>query len=237
MDEQKSNNNVIQFPGAAKRKEHEEIQKTPEPQTETEKPARARKGKKTKITGGTVLAIMLATGAVNRFAFQQTSMVSTAASSSASRSIASVESLKSQRDADWEKSMAEQLAAAQPRNVASIGIGRPASKEDKLRWGTLEEKYTIVYHPELHKIETITLQDSLTAPSYVLDRNKFLADYGALLDQDFAKARLKSVETLDNKTIESYTLFDKDQRPKGEARFELDVHKRLLSLKVEPVQI
>ena len=109
-----------------------------------------------------------------------------------------------------------------------------------MRWGTLEdlgEKYTITYQPENHRIHSILLQDRADDPSYILDRAKFLKEYGSLFESDFASAKLKSVESTNEKTVEAYTLFDKQKRATGEAHFELDRHMRLISLKVEPVQI
>lgn len=240
MSENKSPNNVIQFPGA-KRKEAEEVKpattSAPAPQAAVaEKPARKPKKAKS-VTVGAVIAVILGTAAVNRFAFQSTNQMDMASNSGITRGIASVGKLELQRDASWERDMAEQLAAVKPRTVASVGIGHPATQEEKLRWGTLGEKYTIVYRPEAHKIDSILLQDKASNPSYILDRNKFLKDYGTLLEEDFTSAKLKSVEKSNDKTVEAYTIFGKDKQPKGEARFELDVHKRLLSLKVEPTEI
>lgn len=240
MSENQNANNVIQFP---KRKEADEtVQPTKAPVAPQGKlpvtpPPAPRKNRKTKaVTAGTVFAVMLATGAMNRYAFNHGE--GSYESSSMSRSIASVGGRQVfQRDADWEKSMSEQLAAAKPRSIASLSVGRAATTEEKLRWGTLQEKYTIVFADSVHEIQTIVLQDTATTPTYVLDRKKFLKEYGSLFKAGFASASLKSVESGDNKTVELYTLYDKDQSPKGEVRFELDAHKRLLSLKVEPTKI
>ena len=242
MDNNQAPNNVIQFPGQ-KKKEADEKATVPTaqapsmPAAQNKKPS--PKSKKTKaMTAGTVVAIMLATGAVNRFAFEKkTESLDASSLSSVSRTIASVEHADWQRDASWEKNLAESLASAQERGVASTSIGHAATADEKLRWGTLEEKYTIVYKADVHNIETIVLQDTGTNPAYILDRNKFLHDYGQLLQDGYASAQLKSVEVSHDKTVESYTLFDKDKRPKSEAHFELDIHKRLLSLKVEAAQI
>ncbi|MGZ3721980.1 MAG: hypothetical protein ACXVA9_03555 [Bdellovibrionales bacterium] len=243
MNDDKAPNNVIQFPGQRK-KEADEIPAAPTAQAPSaavataKKPSRKTSKKSKAITAGTVLAIILATGAVNRFTFDQKIQALDASSvSTTGRAIASVERTEIKRDSAWEKDLAESLASAQVRAVASTGLGHAATVEEKLRWGTLEEKYTIVYKSDVHNIETIVLQDATTNPAYILDRNKFLRDYGQLLQDGYASSTLKSVEVNHDKTVESYTLYDKDKRPKGEAHFELDIHKRLLSLKVESSQI
>jgi hypothetical protein len=241
MNDNQAPNNVIQFPGAKKpeTKEATSVATATAPATAVttaKKPARKTTKKAKAATAGTVLAIALMTGAFNRFTFEQKSQ-SLDASSNSGRAIASVGQAEWKRDAAWEKNLAESLASAQERSVASTGLGHAATAEEKLRWGTLEEKYTIVYKSDVHNIEMITLQDSTTNPAYILDRNKFLHEYGQLLQDGFSSAQLKSVEIGHDGSVESYTLFDKDKRPKAEAHFELDIHKRLLSLKVESSKI
>jgi len=241
MSQDNSNNNVIQFPGRKKEEAKPETTAAASPDTSSApaaKPAKAKRKPSKKTLAGTVLAVILATGAVNRFVFESrvhsTEFISSS-DAGTGRSIASIATFA--RDAKWEKQLAEKLAAHTPRDVASTHIGRSATMEEKLRWGTLEEKYTITYKPENHRIHSILLQDEAADPSYILDRAKFLRDYGPLFESDFASAKLKSVESNKEKTVEAYTLFDKQKRATGEARFELDRHKRLISLKVEPVQI
>ena len=238
MNDNKAANNVIQFPSRKKEDEKSALPtaQTPAAKKPADKPSTPKKGKA--VTVGTVLAIILATAAVNRFTFD--SKINSLDASSVSgngRAIASIERKEFKRDAGWEKDLAESLASVQVRSLASTGLGHAATTEEKLRWGTLEEKYTIVYKADVHNIETIVFQDTNTNPAYVLDRAKFLRDYGLLLKDGYASSVLKSVEVDHEKTFESYTLFDKDKRPKGEVHFELDLHKRLLSLKVDSAQI
>lgn len=239
MDNKQSPNNVIQFPG---RKKENESTVAPAPAPAQAKAVKSPKAKASKKTAAsTVLAIILATAAVNQFAFksasESTSLASVSTEGSVRRGLASVQQHRAGRDAKWEKDLAERLASPKLRTIASVQIGRPATMEEKLRWGTLEEKYTITYKMEHPQIQSILLQDAGAAPAYVLDRMKFLKDYGPLFETNYQSAKLKSVETSDDKTIESYLILDGDNQPRGEARFELDRHKRLLSLKVEPVQI
>lgn len=241
MKQTKASNNVIQFPSRSKREETPARGANPPPPPPTNEPKPTKRVPKKNIAGA-IVAIVIATGAVNKYALDRSSasVASTSLSSNAQtrRGLASVERRSFERNADWEKHLAEELAQGSPRDVASIQFGRPATMEEKLRWGTLEEKYTIRFRPDVHAIDSISLQDlGNTDPAYVLSRDKFLRDYGQLMTQDFDSAKLKSVQTVNDRTIELYTLFDKAQNAKGEARFELDRHKRLLSLKVEPTQI
>jgi hypothetical protein len=225
---------VIQFPG--RKKDGETPESAAKPAAATPPAAPKKKKGSAKNLGATAIAVMLGATAVNRYVYSGAS--NSADLSSTGRHIASVSGeLDWKRDADWEKRLAESLASARAREVASLNIGRPATKEEKLRWGALEEKYTITYKTDRHEINGILLQDPATNPAYVLDRPKFLSEFGTLFEGSFADAKLKSVESSDDKTVESYTLYDKDHRARGEARFELDRHKRLISLKVEPVNI
>jgi hypothetical protein len=235
-----NSNNVIQFPGRKKEAEApagqqpEATQKAP---PAPKKPKKARASRKT--LAGTVLAVILATGAVNRYVFSKASdeSLDLTSNSNVQRSLASVEKYSWTRDSAWEKQIAEKLASSQVRSLASTHIGRAATVEERLLWGTLEEKYTVAYKLEDHRIESLLLQDQASNPAYVLDRQKFLKEFGTLFESKFSSAKLKSVESSSDKTVEAYTLFDKEERATGEARFELDRHKRLLSLKVEPIQI
>ncbi len=238
MSDKSVPNNVLQFPG--KKRDSEEQSSQPGHPAVPPKlaPAKGRKGKAASTIA--VLAIAFATGAVNHFAFQGPVMATDLASTSVdpARGIASVDAAKWTRDADWEKQLAERLAAPQVRDLASVGIGHAPTREDKLHWGTLEEYYHFSYSEgEGHNIKSIDLPDPTTTPAYVSDRNKFLSDYGTLFFSDYDSAVLKSVEVSHDTTIELFTLLDKDKRPSAEVRFTLDNFKRLLSLKVEPKQI
>ena len=233
--------NVLQFPNrkvaaAAAPVKKERIPKLPIGNQATA----VEMSKSKKVAAASVLAIMLMTVAVNKYTFNSKSEsadLTSTSSQSMGRQIASVGQLNWTRDASWEMQLADKLASPQARQIASTSVGRSATTEEKLRWGILEEKYTIAYKEDNHAIHSILLQDPIGKPSYILDRNKFLSEYGHLFEHSFDTAKLKSVEKSDDKTVESYTLFDKDNNAKGEARFELDRHKRLISLKVEPVQI
>ena len=236
-NDQSPKTNVIQFPGF--KKDNRVTPRNAAPShTPPPVPPQLPKGKSQLTLGACLVAIALLSAAVNQSVFkpsQSTDLASVSAGADKSRRIASVTRPSWNRDAGWEKRLAENLAQMPARDIASSQIGRSASIEEKLRWGILEEKYTIVYRPELHKIDSILLQDPNDAPAYILDRMKFLKDFGPLLEEGVTSAKLDSVVSDDGKTVEAYTLFDKDQRPTANVHFELDRHHRLLSLKVEQI--
>lgn len=195
---------------------------------------------------GTFIAILFATGAINRYAFQSGNVGANEAAYHVKgiRSLASAfDSGKSpsrsvthwSRNARWEMQLAESLASARVRSIASIQVGQRASLEDKLRWG-LFEQYTFQLG-DAKRIKSILLQDKESNPTYILDRKKFLSEYGALLSREFGSARLKSVDVQQDRIVEAYILFDKSNNPTAEAEFELDRFKRLLSLNIKQDQI
>jgi hypothetical protein len=239
MSQTPAKTNVIQFPGAKKEGQGTAINGAPV-HTPPPAPPVLPKGKSQLILGACILAVAMISAAVNQKVFNSSESADLASLSAQQlrpgvRSIASVGTRSWNRDADWEKRLAENLAQMPARDLASAQIGHAATVEEKLRWGILEEKYTIVYRPEMHTIDSILLQDPSEAPAYILDRMKFLKDFGPLLDNGVESARLDSVISDAGKTVEAYTLFDKDQRPTASAHFELDRYHRLLSLKVEQI--
>ncbi|MGE4133452.1 MAG: hypothetical protein AB7F86_17555 [Bdellovibrionales bacterium] len=262
MSKNKTPDNVIQFPGRKRDSEPTSTETPVMENTENMAPAsvitlplvapqaqkKAKRGRRPskKTLAGTFVALVLMTSAVNRIAFNshggetyQTEFVSSSDEATVRRVIASESKpVALKRDATKEMEIAEKLASAQTRSVASSAVGRPATLLENLRWGKLQDtKYTFAYATDRHAIQSILLQDQTSDPSYVLDRAEFLKEFGPLFEQDFGSAKLKSVEKVGDRTVESYTLFNKDQKAASEARFELDSHKRLISLKVEPAQI
>lgn len=227
MKNQPAPNNVIRFPDRKAGVTTTPLLETPPA------PSQPKVRKSTLI--GVILAVSVASGAVNQIAFTRSGdVVESATLNSSSRNLASVAPTTWNRDAVWERQMADKLASFHARELASSGLGRAATAEEKLKWGTLEEKYTITYTTDPHLIQSITLQDAATSPSYIRDRQQFLKLYGSLMQDNFKSAQLKSVELSPDKRIESYTLFDKSKKPKSEVHIELDNFKRLLSLKIEP---
>lgn len=236
-DQPASSTNVIQFPG----RKREDTNSTPAPTpanpetstTPSPRPAASAvatsRPKRTGLLA--TAAVLLASVAVNRYVYTAPVKPELATNS---RRVASVAS-EPMRDAAWEKTLSEELSAKPLGDLSSIRVGRAPTMEEKLRWGTLEENYAIRFRSDVHAIESISFQSADgNHPAYLLDRPKFLSEYAPLFNAE--SAQLKSVEKSPDTTVEAYTLYGKDQKLIGEARFELDRSARLLSLKVEPTQ-
>jgi len=225
--------NVLRFPGR-KGSQPGEGRPTTESIAKASTPVTGRRNAQMAL-----VAIALMAVAVNRFAFDRAEQsVSLSSSSPGGRALASVENLRANRDSKWEMAMSERLASERSRSPASMGIGRHPTKEEELRYGILEQKYTIQFHPTLGSIQTITLQGDSVDPSYLRNRPEFLENFGNLLDRSYESAKLKSVERLqDNRTVEAYTLFNADKKAVVETQFEFDRFERLLSIKVLPIAI
>lgn len=237
--EKKTTDNVIQFPG--RRKSEESSSSQPVQKAKVQMDRRLPVTNKTLL--GSLIAVMIATGAVNRFAFETSVETLDLASLRAEevsdprvqRGLASIERFKFERDAKWEKDLAERLASPRIRELASPQIGRAPTMEEQLRSGILEEQhYTFTYGSNGRKIRGILLQGPEARPSYILDRIKFLNEFGPLFEDQFKAAEFRSVVNQGDHILESYTVYDQEGRAISSALFELDQHHRLISLKVEP---
>lgn len=191
---------------------------------------------------GALAAILLATAAVNRFAFApnfETTLASTGGPGTTTRTIASAGARSGPswlRDAAWEKQLAESLAQSRGRSIASLSHGLNASPEARLRGGPLMEKYTIAKLDPYKTISSITLQDSETDPVYLLNRAAFLQEFGSLLQPSFGSVRLNSVEeTGGDRMVEAYEILNQSKVPVAVVRIELDRHQRFYSLVVKPI--
>jgi hypothetical protein len=216
----KDQSNVIQFP-------------KPQPQPSASQPAPSKPvAKKRKwnssllLTGGSLFAIALATGVTN-VAFLKN------VKSEDDRMIASA--APEERNAAWEKSVAESLASADVREVASLSVGREASIDESLRYGALERKYTILRDLKRNEVESIILQGSGAEPSMVADRSEFLGKYGHWMSPKYSFAELKSSETIKDRRYESFAIYDTDHKAYAIARFELDNYQRLLAFHWKPL--
>src|ERR1700722_14829289 len=130
----KERTNVIQFP------------KSPSgsPQTgsfQNQRPPEPPSGKKSSlknrsltVTAVSMVAIAIATGTGNSTLFRRTAGTVDLPSVSVGRGIASGEPIQEQRNAAWEKSVAESLASAEIRDIASLGVGHEASMDEKVRF-------------------------------------------------------------------------------------------------------
>ena len=182
--------------------------------------------KKTNVgVGLALLAVIMASVAVNRFAYR----APTAAEGS--RQIASA-NLEIDRDAAWEKLLAERLA--KPGSVVTAAhVGRSATLVEQLRFATLEDKYAIAFRPDGRSIAAIG--PAATNGGIVIERAEFLRKYGQLFDTAFVTADLKSSDRDGDKVTESYELRDGQGHATVRAFFEVDAQNQLIS--VRAVQI
>lgn len=211
--------NVIQFPG----------KKGQPAATPPNSPSPKKPKAKQKVMAGAVLAIILATVATNRAVYSQKSME---LSSQSGRAIASVQGTLEARDSNWERSVADALASAEVRGPASINIGRDVSALEQLQLGTLRGVYSLQFSEEGHQLRAITLQGSDSSPAYV-SPEQFFKKYGQLINPRFKQAlALREPVRADGHISESFQVLDVDNRPVGEAHFEMDRHGRLLSFQV-----
>lgn len=229
--------NVIQFP----KPQTAPASGSQTPPTQPgKKPAPKKKAKFNASLATTVcsmMAIALATGVSNTSFFKKhEGWIEVASMSADNRGIASVEpSELDSRNAAWEKSIAESLASTDVRDLASVALGHEASEDEKVRFGVLERKYTILRDLKRNEVESITLQGSGSEPSMVLNRSAFLGQYGHWISEKYGFSELKSAETKQDHRVEEFTLFDSQHKAYATARFELDHYQRLLSFHLEPL--
>lgn len=228
--------NVIQFP----KPQPAPASGSPTPSQPVKKPSSKKKAKFNASLATTVcslMAIALATGVSNSSFFKKNEgWVEIASLSADNRGIASVEPNELEfRNAAWEKSVAESLASTDERDLASVAVGHEASEDEKVRFGVLERKYTILRDLKRNEVESITLQGTGSEPSMVLNRSAFLGRYGHWISDKYGFSELKSSETKQDHRYEEFTLFDSQHKAFATAKFELDNYQRLLSFHLEPL--
>ena len=232
-----SNQNVLPFPNRRKAADTvEESAKSatpdfgPAPKAAVAVAASARRPLPKGIIGGTV-AVLLATVAVNRFVYRTSAKEGEGTPGRAIASVGSTQELT--RDPVWEKALAESLASV--RGIASVQVGRGPTLEEKLRWGTLEEKYDLTFTgPTMpRELRGITWRGASSgAPLEMPDRAKFIHEYGPLFNADAGRA-ISTEKSLD-KSVETFELVGENLSGRRIVRFELDNQMRLLSMSVEP---
>lgn len=229
--------NIIQFP---KPQQAPTANSSTPPQT----PKKAPQKKKAKFnaplasTVCSMIAIVLATGASNSSIFKKNEgWVDVASVAGDSRGIASVDPMLPElRDAAWEKSIADSLASAEVRDLASVAVGHKASLDEQVRFGVLERKYTILRDLQRNEVESIILQGTGSEPSIVMNRAQFLGKFGRWISDKYSSSELKSAEVQKGNRVEAFTVFDTQHKAFATAKFELDNYQRLLSFRFEPLK-
>lgn len=180
-------------------------------------------------------AISLAVGASNSTLFRSGEGQQELSSLADSRGIASIEEAAPLRDPAWEKSIADSLSSVELRDLASIAVGHEATLDEKVRYGVLERKYTILRDLKRNEVESVILQGAGTEPTMLRNRADFLGQFGKWMSDKYASAQLDSAQAVITKDrrIEYFTVYDASHKAYAKAKFELDNFQRLLSLTFE----
>jgi hypothetical protein len=153
------------------------------------------------------------------------------------RAIASAQPMNPFRDLEWEKRMAEKLAARSPQDARTpASVSRHISALDDLRYGFLAGNYRLVdeqgeKHAGINEIEYVDPVDVTSKPVFI-EPEIFLQKYGALLAVDFDKYK----PTVQENSTKEYELM-KDEKVVGRARFQLDGDGKFLRLKVRTASL
>lgn len=220
---------VIRFPGKhnpAKQNELTEAAPAPAP-APVATTTRLRTG-----VGVSLLAIALATVAVNQYAHRNADL---ARDGDAGRAVASVVK-HPERDAAWEKNLAERLAQPGALRVPAQ-IGRGATPGEELRYGLLEDHYVIDWRVDQtsRRIRGISLGK---AEPVAVDGARMLARYGSLFNAGFKNVRLVDRSAPDQgRVTESFELLDGAGAVISRAKLAYDAERRLISVENTPVQI
>jgi len=156
-----------------------------------------------------------------------------ASSSSASRGLASVEDrLDWNRDSQWEQEVAEKLAKAPSRELASIRAESSVTLEDELRFGDLGSHYAVRF--DSGQLVEIRLPQTAQTENLVYFRNKeFFEKYRELLPAGAHFPNRVTRQVTDKGINEVYALVDRSNSLVGETSVQLDPYGRLLSMKVQ----
>jgi len=190
-----------------------------------------QQGRRVAVAASLILVFFVATVS-NNIIFQEHAEVA-GRSNLNSRSIASINGQAiGQMHLDWEENLAERLSTPTTRGIASLG--RHPTIEEKLRFGLLEGKYAVRYeNGKVREIEYTHFGEEKSFPKYVNDRVAFIKKYQKLLPVEPKTIVSTGSEIKSNRIHESYNLLNEGKVIVASIKFELDVHGRLLSMKVD----
>lgn len=136
-----------------------------------------------------------------------------------------------ERDPQWEKTMAKDLAGRTPRELASLRLGERPSLEDKLRFSVLKSQYSVLMNEG--KLSEISWTESATENAiYITDRSRFITQFRDLLPMHFSTVVSEHRQEGQRETFETFALMNENQTKVGEVRFGLDRYGRLLNVVV-----
>ena len=116
-------------------------------------------------------------------------------------------------------------------------FGNQPTRFEEFKHGYLQSNYSIrSYQGKVLEVEFTKSADNSTQPTYLSNRPQFLKQNRDLFPASFSSAISLNREVVDKKVHETYALLNESQTKVGQIFFELDIHGRLLGLKVSSYQ-
>ena len=240
--DKKDLNNVIPFPGPKARTEQKPAA-TPKAPKPSKKKALVE-NKKLLISSSLLSIVFIVTMANrNLMKVEGPSFQWAAHEQMGSRSIASIEPSRFERNADWEKDVAQELSQSFGRKPASIST--TASDEQQFRYGFLGTAYRVLYNAN-GKVEEIVYDPAPLAKSeanadadsklkYLSASDILDGKYKSFLPWNYVNWTNTEKKTIQNEIIEVISLLGRDGKTVGLVTFKTDVHGRFLSMKAQSI--
>ena len=147
------------------------------------------------------------------------------------RAIASAEPYDLVEDVLAEKKLAQKIGLLE-RNPGSIG--QTPSALDQLRFGVLAGKYRITESSShVRELEYVDSSDVTDRPVAIRDPQNFLVQNRDVFSVPFTSTKV----ILEQDQKESLRLLDSQGHPVGQADFNFDENGRLLSMKIQPLNL
>lgn len=236
--DKKEVNNVIPFPGPKARNEEKPAPTTKAPKTPKKK---AIVENKKLLISSTLFSIMFVVTMANRNLMNTDEAALNWAGNvpiaEGSRSIASIEASRFERNNDWEKSIAQELSEAGGRKPSSISSS--ASEEQQFRYGFLGSSYRVQYNSN-GKVQEIEYDPSLSTqqkndPKYLSAADILNGRFKTFLPWNYANWSNTEKKTIKDEVVELISLLGADGKPVGSITFKSDVHGRFLSMKAQSI--
>lgn len=221
-------NNVIQFPGIKK-------PETPAPAAPeaNSQPAPAKSKRKKSATVLGISILMLGSWFANQWQNEGSMEMASASGGRAIASVGSNSIMAGDRDSQWERSLAKDLANRPRRDLASVRLGQRPSLEERLNFSVLKSQYSVSMNAG--KLARVQWTESASeSPVYLKDRSAFLLEYRDLMPVDFEAAVPVGSSEGTDKIQETFALLDGTQTKVAEVHFDLDGYKRLRGFQVVP---
>ncbi len=241
--DKKELNNVIPFPGPKARTEQKPADKTPKAPKPSKKKALVENKKL--LISSSLLSIVFVVTMANRnlMKAEEASIQWVGNEQVNSRSIASVEHTRFERNADWEKDVAQELSQSLGRKPASISS--TASDEQQFRYGFLGTAYRVLYNAN-GKVEEIVYDPAPLAKSdsksddesklkYLSAADILDGKYKSFLPWSYTNWTNTEKKTIQNEIVEVISLLGRDGKTVGLVTFKTDVHGRFLSMKAQSI--